>query len=116
MLAIAALGSLAVTRLWVSSLLGELGVCRAIGAHRRQTVGYVLLRAVAVCSAGIGGGIWFGQAIWRLLADLVPGLDPWDAGLVVRFGAVLLLSTVLGALPPAWRASRATPASLLSAS
>ena len=116
MLAIAALGSLAVTRLWVSSLLGELGVRRAIGARRRRTVGYVLLRAVAVCSAGIGGGIWFGHAIWSVLADLVPGLDPWDAGLVVRFAAVLLLSTVLGALPPAWRAARATPGSLLSAS
>jgi putative ABC transport system permease protein len=116
MLAIAALGTLSVTRLWVSSLLGELGLRRAIGARRRQMVGYVLLRAVAVCSAGIGGGIWFGGAIWSMLADLVPGLDPWDAGLVVRFGAILLLSTLLGALPPAWRASRATPASLLSAS
>jgi hypothetical protein len=115
MLAIATLGSLSVARLWVTSLLGELGVRRAIGAGRRRMVGYVLLRAVAVCSAGIGGGIWFGEVIWSMLADLVPGLDPWDAGLVVRFGAILLLSTLLGVLPPAWRASRATPASLLSA-
>jgi putative ABC transport system permease protein len=116
MLAIATLGSLSVARLWISSLLGELGVRRAIGARRRRMVGYVLLRAVAVCLAGIGGGIWFGEAIWSMLVDLVPGLDPWDAGLVARFGAILLLSTLLGVLPPAWRASRATPASLLSAS
>jgi putative ABC transport system permease protein len=116
MLAIATLGSLSVARLWMSSLLGELGVRRAIGARRRRMVGYVLLRAAAVCSAGIGGGIWFGEAIWSLLVDLVPGLDPWDVGLVVRFGAILLFSTLLGVLPPAWRASRATPASLLSAS
>ena len=47
---------------------------------------------------------------------IVPGLNPWDAGLVVQFGAILPLSTLLGVLPPAWRASRATPASLLSAS
>ena len=116
MLAIAALGSLTVTRLWVSALLGELGVRRAIGARRRQMVRYVLLRAAAVCLAGIAGGIWFGWAIWGILAGLVPGVDPWDAGLVARFGAVLLFSTVLGALPPVWRASRTPPASLLSAS
>ena len=116
MLAIAALGSLAVSRLWVTSLLGELGVRRALGARRRQIVAYVLLRAAAVSAAGIAGGVWFGEAIWSVLADLVPGLDPWDGLLVLRFGLVLLLSTLLGALQPALRASRATPASLLSAS
>lgn len=116
MLAIAALGSLAVTRLWVTSLLGELGLRRAVGARRRQAVAYVLLRAAAVSAAGIAGGVWFGRAIWSVLADLVAGLDPWNGALVVKFGLVLLLSTLLGALPPAWRASRATPAGLLSAS
>lgn len=116
MLAIAAMGSFAVTRLWVASLLVELGVRRALGARRGQTFAYVLLRAAAVSAAGIAGGVWFGKAIWPALADLAPGLDPWDGALVVRFGLVLLLSTLLGALPPAWRASRATPASLLSAS
>jgi hypothetical protein len=78
-------------------------------------VAYVLLRAAAVGVAGIAGGVWFGQAIWSVLADLVPGLDPWDGPLVLKFGLVLLLSTVLGALQPALRASRATPASLISA-
>jgi hypothetical protein len=116
MLAIAALGSLAVTRLWVASLLGELGVRRTLGARRRLIVAYVLLRAAAVGAAGIMGGVWFGQAIWSVLADLVPGLDPWDGALVLRFGLVLVLSTLLGALAPALRASRASPASLLSAS
>jgi putative ABC transport system permease protein len=116
MLAIAAVGSLAVTRLWVTSLRGELGVRRALGAGRRQIVAYVLLRAAAVGAAGILGGAWFGQAIWSVLADLVSGLDPWDGMIVVRFGLVLLLSVLVGALPPALRASRATPAALLSAS
>jgi putative ABC transport system permease protein len=115
MLAMAALGSLAVTRLWITSLLGELGVRRALGARRRQVVAYVLLRAGAVGAAGIAGGIWFGGAIWSVLPDRVPGLSPWDAGLVVRFGMVLLGSTLLSALPPALRAARATPSSLLTA-
>lgn len=116
MLAIAMVGALAVTRLWVTSLLGELGVRRALGARRSRIVSHVLLRAGAVGAAGIAGGIWFGGAIWSMLADLVPGLDPWDTGLVVRLGLLLLATTLLGALPPALRASRATPSSLLSAS
>lgn len=116
MLAIAAVGTLAVTRLWVTSLLGELGVRRALGARRRQIVAYVLLRAAAVGAAGVLGGAWFGQAIWGVLADVLSGLDSWDVALVVRFGLVLLLSVLLGALPPALRASRAMPAALLSTS
>jgi ABC-type antimicrobial peptide transport system permease subunit len=104
------------TRLWVASLLGELGLRRALGARRRQAVVYVLVRAAAVSAAGIAGGVWFGEAIWRLLAELLPGLDPWDGALVVRLGLVLLLCSLLGALQPVWRASRATPASMLSAS
>ncbi len=114
MLAIAAVGSLTMTRLWIGSLLGELGVRRALGARRARILAHVLLRAGAVGAAGIGGGIWFGAAIWGMLADLVPGLEPWDVELVGRYALVLMLCVLFGALPPAWRAARATPASLLS--
>jgi hypothetical protein len=116
MLGVAALGSLAVTRLWVESLLVELGIRRALGARRRRVISLVLLRAVGVCIAGIALGVWVGGAIWSMLGGLVPGLEPWDAGLVCRFGASLLACTLLGTLPSAWRAARATPASLLAAS
>ena len=115
MLAIAALGALAAARLWVTSLLAELGVRRAVGARRRHTIGFVLVRAAAVCLAGLAGGVWFGQAIWGILSDLVPGLVPWNAGVVLRFGLVLLAAVLAGSLPPAWRASRTAPATLLSA-
>jgi hypothetical protein len=116
MLVVGAVGALALTRLWVASLLGELGLRRALGARPGQTVKYVLLRAAAVGAAGIAGGVWFGGAIWSVLPKLVAGLDPWDVGLVARFGIVLLGSVLLCALPPALRAARAAPASLLSAS
>ncbi len=115
MLAIAALGALAAARLWVTSLLAELGVRRAVGARRRHTIGFVLVRAAAVCLAGLAGGVFFGQAIWGVLSDLVPGLVPWNAGVVLRFGLVLLAAVLAGSLPPAWRASRTAPATLLSA-
>jgi hypothetical protein len=123
-----ALGTLAIAAVTILILSLARESERAVGAGRRVLLGsavlegrrrivtYVLLRAAAVGAAGIAGGVWFGQAIWSVLAELMPGLDPWDGALVVRFGLVLLLSTLLGALAPALRASRASPASLLSAS
>ena len=39
---------------------------------------------------------------------------PWDRAAVLRFGAIRLASTLLGALPPVRRAARATPASLIA--
>ncbi len=116
MLAIAALGTLALMRLWVSSMLVELGVRRAMGARRRAIVGHVLARATTVGVAGVVMGAWIGQSVWGALAGLAPGLDPWDGALVLRLGALLVASGLLGALPPALRAARATPASLLGAS
>ncbi len=116
MLAIAALGTLAMMRLWVSSMLVELGVRRAMGARRRAIVGHVFARAATVGVAGVVMGAWIGQSVWSALAGLAPGLDPWDGALVLRLGALLVASGLLGALPPALRAARATPASLLGAS
>jgi hypothetical protein len=121
------LGTLAIAAVTILILSLARESERAVGAGRRVLLGsavlegrrriatYVLLRAAAVGAAGIAGGVWFGQAIWGILTDLLPGLDPWDAALVVRFGLVLLLSTLLGALAPALRASGASPTSLLSA-
>ena len=77
---------------------------------------FVLLRAAAVCGAGIAGGLFLGATVWSILGGLVADLAPWDQGAVLQFGAMLLVSTLAGALPPAWRAARATPASLLGAS
>lgn len=116
MLAIAGLGTLAMMRLWVTSMRVELGVRRALGAGRRAVVGHVLVRAAGVGIAGVAMGAWVGQSVWAAVAGLAPGLDPWDGALVLRLGALLLVSALLGALPPALRAGRATPAALLSAS
>jgi putative ABC transport system permease protein len=115
MLGLAVMSSLAVARLWVTSLLVQFGVQRALGARRRRIILFVLTRAVGVCGTGIVAGVWFGAAVWSVLHSLVGGLEAWDPAAVLRFGAVLLAGTLAGALPPAWRAARATPASLLAA-
>ena len=116
MLGIALVGSFAMVRLWVRSMLVELGVHRALGASRRRILLFVLGRAAFVCAAGIAAGMWFGAAAWGTLGALVAGLQPWDQATVLRLGIILVAGTLLAALQPAWRAARAAPASLLSGS
>jgi putative ABC transport system permease protein len=114
MLFIAALASLVQMRLWVRAHEPELGLRRAVGARRGRIIALVLLRAAGVGAGGVAVGLWFGPAVWSALGTVVRGLPAWDAGLVLRYAALLVAVTTLGALVPAWRAVRAAPARLLA--
>jgi putative ABC transport system permease protein len=115
LLAIATLGTFAMMWLWVTSLLAELGVRRAVGARRRHVMGYVLWRALLVAVAGAAFGSWLGMMVWDALGNLVSGLPAWDPGAVLRYGLLLCGAALAGALLPAWRAARAQPTTLLAA-
>jgi hypothetical protein len=114
-LAIGAIGIFALMRLWVASLLPELGVRRALGARRHQLLRFILSRAAVVGIAGIIGGLWFGPALWGAIATVIGGLPAWNSAILVRFATLLVAVTMAGALLPAWKASRSTPVSLLDA-
>ncbi|HEU5154586.1 MAG TPA: FtsX-like permease family protein [Gemmatimonadales bacterium] len=107
-------GTYALMRLWVRSLYAELGLRRAVGARGRSVIGYVVVRAALVSLVGAGTGMWFGPSLWNMLSGLVPGLPVWDWNLVLRFTALLTVTTVVGALEPALRVIRAKPAELLA--
>jgi putative ABC transport system permease protein len=113
LLAIATIGTFAMMWLWVASLLGELGVRRAVGARRRCVVGYVLSRAVLVAVGGAAFGSWLGMMVWDALTGVISGLPSWDPGAVLRYGLLLGGASLAGALLPAWRAARTTPVALL---
>ena len=112
-LIIALTGTLALMRLWVVSLSGELGLRRAVGARRRHIIGWVCARACFVGLAGAGAGLWFGPALWDALSSVVEGLPEWDGAIVVQLALLLVGATVAGALYPAWRAAKAGPAELM---
>lgn len=114
MLGITTLGTFALMRLWVSSLLVELGVRRAVGARRRHLFGLVLFRAAGVGLAGILAGLWFGPFVWGVLPTIMTGFHAWDPGAVVRYAVLLVGSALAGVLLPAWRAARSAPASLIA--
>jgi len=115
MVAIATLGTVAVMWLWVTSLLRELGVRRAVGARRRDLLAFVLWRAALVAAAGLAFGLWAGMMAWDALGAVVAGLPAWDPHAVARYGALLVAATLAGALVPALRASRQSPVRLLGA-
>ena len=114
MLGMAVIGAFALMNLWVRSLLGELGVRRAVGARRRDLLRFVLVRALGVGVAGVAAGLWFGWPLWGELSRVAPGLDPWSASTVSRFGGMLVAAALAGALLPAWRAARMRPMALIA--
>jgi predicted lysophospholipase L1 biosynthesis ABC-type transport system permease subunit len=111
---VAAVGMFAVMRIWVRSLLPELGVRRALGATRARVLALVVRQAAAVAVAGIVAGWWFGSAVWRVLPTILRDAATWDAGVVAVAAAPLVLATMAGALLPAVRAVRSDPAKLLA--
>jgi len=113
MLAVATIGTFVVLRLWVRSLLHDLGVRRAVGARRRHLYGFVFARAVGICVGGVALGCWCGMILWGTLSSVVAGLPAWDVRVAGRFGALLALAALVGALLPAWEAAHAAPARLV---
>lgn len=112
-LAIAVVGTFTLMRLWVLSLRPELGLRRAAGAPRAPLLLRILSRAARTGLVGAGFGLWFGQAIWSILPSVMTGAAAWDSRVLLRFALLLVVTTLAGALLPAWRALRATPAALL---
>jgi len=113
-LAISVLGTFAVMQLWVTALLPELAVRRAVGARRRHILVYVLLRAGAVGAFGVCLGVLVGEMSSDPLASLLGGLPLWDLTLVPRPALALVAAALLGGLIPAWRAARSDPARLMA--
>ncbi|MGP0010381.1 MAG: ABC transporter permease [Methylocella sp.] len=109
----------------VTERRSELGLFKAIGAKRSQIVGMVLIEAIVATGGGGLCGVVFGMLLLRLferslvyyLTEIgVPflWLDRMDTVLVAAaciLGAGLI--GAIGALTPAWRASRHDPYDLI---
>jgi putative ABC transport system permease protein len=94
----------------------EFAVRVALGASSGE-VGKLVLRDTLIMSLGgtaIGAalGMWSGFLMW----DRMWGVYPVDVGALVAAEVVLLLTTVLAALPPVRRAMSVDPVALLRAS
>jgi putative ABC transport system permease protein len=91
----------------------EIGALRALGMTRRQVTQAVLAEASLLGLLGAGVGVLLGLGLgWGVmramgLLDDVPFVVPWWG---VAFSPLMGLGvTLVGALQPAWRASRVSP-------
>ncbi len=94
----------------------EFAVRVALGASGTE-VGKLVLRDTLIMSLGgtavsAGLGMWAGFLMWDRMWEVYPV----DVGALIAAEVVLLLTTVLAALPPLRRAMRVDPAALLRAS
>jgi putative ABC transport system permease protein len=112
-LLLAALGLFAVASFDVALRRYELGIRGALGASAgalRRLVIRDVLRPVAIgCAAGVLLAWWLAQFI----QSLVYRIDARDPGTLVIVVAVLVVTTVLAAWLPAYRAGRVDPAEVL---
>ncbi len=112
--AIATLGALVVMRLWIASLLYEVGLRRSVGARRRHIWSYVVRRAAGVAIAGTAIGLWGGLFVWGAIASIAAGVPLWDPAAALQFAPLLAAAALAGALWPTGRALRVAPARLVA--
>jgi len=106
---LAALGLYAAVAYAVTQRTREIGVRRAVGAHRRHLVWLVLRDGLAVTLAGTALGTLLALAAGGRIADLLFDVSPRDP---LVFGAVALtlgVVALVASVVPAGRAARVDP-------
>ena len=112
-LLLATVGLYGVMSCAVSQSRRELALRMALGARPADLLRLVMSHGVALAAAGAGLGAAAALASTRLLGDLLYRVSPLDA---LSFGsalAVIMVSSLLACVLPAWRAARSDPARIL---
>ncbi|MBI1984441.1 MAG: FtsX-like permease family protein, partial [Acidobacteria bacterium] len=93
----------------------EIGILRALGATRNYIINMVLGEALLLALVGASLGLVAYQLTKTILLSVFPGLSfLLPLGFTVEIVAVALVSAVLGASYPAYRAARSEPIVVLS--
>lgn len=87
----------------------EFGVRMALGATQRQVLKHVMGRGLLPVALGTVAGIVGAVALARVASRFLYGVSATDPLSMLTAGLALLLSGVVAALVPAWRAARVSP-------
>ncbi len=93
----------------VARRTNEIGIRVALGAHRRDILGLILLRGMRILVAGLAVGVAGALAITRVIAHTMFGVSPSDLLTYAAVGLVLLLAALAALYFPARRAMRVDP-------
>jgi predicted permease len=108
-LVIAAIGLFGLMSYNVSRRTNEIGVRMALGAQRSDVLRLVMNESMVLVLVGVVVGVGTAIAAGRLVAALLFGLSPTDAGTMAIAGTVMVAVSALAGYLPARRASRVDP-------
>jgi putative ABC transport system permease protein len=108
-LLLAAVGVYGAFSYYVAERMGDFAVRLALGASPSEIYRFVLARCLSMAATGLALGVIGAATFGRMGADLLYGVNAWDASIYI--GAMVCLSTValFAAGLPARRASRVDP-------
>jgi putative ABC transport system permease protein len=112
---LAALGVYGVVSYSLSQRSREVAVHIALGAPTRGVLGMLLRQELRPVLIGVALGLAAALAMGRLLAGLLFGVGPADAGVLVTVPLLLIGVSLAATVLPARRAVRTDPAVLLRA-
>lgn len=93
----------------------EIGILKSMGASRLVIVDVVVRETVVLSLVGVAVGIVLSLAIKAFLSHRFPGLYlDMNVGWILRGAAIAFVGSVLGAVYPAWMASRKDPIDALA--
>ena len=109
-LVLAMVGVFGVLAYTVQQRQREIGVRMALGATSARVMWLVFRDAGWMIATGAIVGVVLAAFSGRLVATFLFGVDPLDPLTFVSVPAVILLTAIVAAAAPAWRASRINPA------
>jgi ABC-type antimicrobial peptide transport system permease subunit len=108
-LVLAMVGVFGVLAYTVQQRQREIGVRMALGATTARVMWLVFRDAGSMIAAGAVVGIVLASFSGRLVATFLFGVDPLDPLTFASVPVVILLTAIVAAAAPAWRATRINP-------
>ncbi len=114
-LALTVAGVYAVTRYWVASRTGEIGIRMALGAQPKNVRRLVLRHTATAAGCGIAAGLAGTMAMRKVISTQLIGVSAIDPVVLAAVVVGLFAVALLAAWAPARRAARIEPAEALRA-